>query len=240
MTQIQSPETTQKATEKTTRDVVISGLAGLPGGLFGIPLSIGSYLLWRKIGLNGASRWWAWAATGIIGVPMSLGLTAGLSSSPNSASSSSSASQSRSTGGSVKAQEDVKVGEFQTDSFRYTNVRIAPYTIKNSFAAQQANIAGALYEITADVTNLTKESKAPQLMGIDVSDAQDRKFKEADGMVRFGDMEKGHSPTDYVLPGQTQQDVRLTLIDAAPDSTGFSLKITDGFFDGPKVVKPIQ
>jgi hypothetical protein len=241
MTQTQSLEVTQKAPEKTNRDVIISGLAGLLGGPLGAPLSIGAYLLWRKIGLQGAGRWFAWAATGLIGVPLSLGLTAGISSPPKSNSGSGVISQSGAVEqSSVKAQEDVKVGEFQTDSFRYTNIRIAPYTIKNSYAAKQANIAGALYEITADVTNLTKESKAPQLIGIDVNDVQGRTFKEADGMVRFGDMEKGHSPTDYVLPGQTRQDVRLTLIDASPDSTGFSLKITGGFFNGPKTVKPIQ
>ncbi|MCY6491901.1 hypothetical protein [Leptolyngbya sp. GGD] len=58
--------------EKTSRDIAISGIAGLfTGGVFGFPLSIGSYLLWQKIGLKGAARWWVWAATGIAGVPIS-------------------------------------------------------------------------------------------------------------------------------------------------------------------------
>jgi hypothetical protein len=240
MTQTQSPETTQKAAEKTTRDVVISGLAGLPGGLFGIPLSIGSYLLWRKVGVNGAGRWWAWAVTGLVGVPFSWVLAAAVVAPSAQQSSSSSMQQSGNSAPQAKKQEDVKVGEFQTDNFQYTNVRIAPYTIKDSFAADHTNVAGVLYEITADVTNLSKESKAPHLSKIEASDAQGRTFKGADGMANFGDIQKGHNSTDYVLPGQTKQDIRLAIIDASPDAKDFTLSVSGNLFGRSSPVKPIQ
>jgi hypothetical protein len=232
-----------KVPEKTSRDIFLSGVAGLLGGPLGVPMSVGVYLLWRKLGLKGSLRWWIWAATGIVGVPLSLAITQVVMhpERQSSVSSTSAVSQLARPGQAPgQAQEDVKVGELQTDNFRYANVRISPYTIKNSFAAQQANVSGKLYEITADVTNLSKESKAPQLFNIEVTDAQGRTFKEADAMVRFGDLEKGHRATDYVLPGQTRQDVRLTMIDASPDATDFSLKVSAGVFDGSKVVKPIQ
>jgi hypothetical protein len=245
MTQTQLPETVNKPPEKTSRDVFISGVAGLLGGPLGAPISIGSYLLWKKVGLAGSARWFAWAATGFIGAPLSLALTAAILPHPpaNQASMQSSGGSSqlaKPDRAPEKMQEGVKVGEFETDSFRYANIRIAPYTIKNSFAAQQANVAGKLYEITADVTNLGKESKAPQLFNVEVTDAQGRTFKEADAMVRFGDLEKGHRATDYVLPGQTRQDVRLTMVDASSDATDFSLKVSAGVFGGTKIVKPIQ
>jgi hypothetical protein len=244
MTHTQLPETVNKPPEKTSRDVFISGVVGLLGGPLGAPLSIGSYLLWRKVGLQGAARWFAWAATGFIGAPLSLAMIAAILPHPPAnqatASSSTSSQHTKADRSAAKNQEDIKVGELQTKDFSYSNIQIAPYTIKNSFAAQQANIAGKLYEITADVTNLSKESKAPQLFNIEVTDSQGRTFKEADGMVRFGDIEKGHSATDFVLPGQTRQTVRLALIDASPDATDFSLKVGAEIFGGVKVVKPIQ
>jgi hypothetical protein len=73
--EIVSVSTSTKAPEKTSRDIFLSGVAGLLGGLLGVPMSIGSYLLWRKLGLKGSLRWWAWAATGIVGVPLSLAIT---------------------------------------------------------------------------------------------------------------------------------------------------------------------
>jgi hypothetical protein len=80
MTQQQILETASAtAPEKTTRDVIITGIAGLFTGAFvGAPVSIGCYLLWRKIGAKGASRWWAWALSGIVGAPLCLGMSAAM------------------------------------------------------------------------------------------------------------------------------------------------------------------
>jgi hypothetical protein len=228
--------------EKTTRDLVISGVVGLFTGTFvGVPLSMASYLMWKKIGVKGAGRWWAWAATGLVGVPFSWVLLAALIG-PSTRQTAT--LQASSTGQNRVAQSsssnDVKVGEFQTQDFQYTNVRLTPYQIKNSFAAQQANVAGKLYEITADVINLSKESKAPQLLSIGTSDSQGRTFKEADFMVRFEGLEKGQKASDYVLPGQTRQNIRLSMVDVSPDSIDLTLKINGSMFGGSQTVRPIQ
>jgi hypothetical protein len=67
--------TNGEITEKTKRDLIITGLVGLcTGALFGVPLSIAAYLGWKNKGLNGSKRWWAWAATGIIGAPISVAI----------------------------------------------------------------------------------------------------------------------------------------------------------------------
>lgn len=227
--------------EKTSRDIAISGIAGLfTGGIVGFPLSIGSYLLWRKIGVKGAVRWWAWAATGIIGVPISWGVVAGIVSPDKNANVAPSSSPIVGKAPAKNTQAEISVGEFKTDSFVYTNVRLAPYTVKNEFVQKQSRVAGALYEITADVQNIGNESKAPALSSIEVTDSQGRKYKEADGFIRFGDtIEKGQKATDYVLPGQSSQSVRLSLVDVSPDASDFTLTIRSGFFD-KTIVKPIQ
>jgi uncharacterized membrane protein len=78
--QMQSIDTAQSANEKISRDIVITAFVGLfTGGLFGAPLSIGSYCLLTNIGIKGASRWWTWAAIGIVGVPFSWVLTLAIS-----------------------------------------------------------------------------------------------------------------------------------------------------------------
>lgn len=225
--------------EKTSRDIAISGIVGLfTGGIVGFPLSIGSYLLWRKIGVKGTARWWAWAATGIIGVPISWGVVAGVVSPDKNATVA--PSPTASTVPAKSAQNETLVGEFKTDSFVYTNVRMTPYTVKSEFVQKQSRVAGALYEITADVQNIGNESKAPALTSIEVTDSQGRKYKEADGFIRFGDTtEKGQKATDYVLPGQSSQSVRLSLVDVSPDASDFTLTIRSGFFD-KTIVKPIQ
>jgi hypothetical protein len=242
--------------EKTTRDLVISGVVGLfTGALIGVPLSMASYLMWKKIGVKGAGRWWAWAATGLVGAPFSLAVLAGLmgpsatrqtstlqasSSGQNRVAQSSSSNTEQNRAAQSSSSNDVKVGEFQTKDFQYTNVRLTPYQITNSFVAQQANVAGKLYEITADVTNLSKESKAPQLLSIGTSDSQGRTFKEADFMVRFEGLEKGQKASDYVLPGQTRQNIRLSMVDVSPDSIDLTLKINGSMFGGSQTVRPIQ
>lgn len=232
--------------EKTSRDIAISGIAGLfTGGVFGFPLSIGSYLLWRKIGLKGAARWWVWAATGIIGVPISWGVFAVVVNPDKTATVAPSSpivnnAPAKKESPVNSSQDAISVGEFKTDSFVYTNVRMTPYTVKNEFVQKQSRVAGALYEITADVQNIGNESKAPALTSIEVSDSQGRKYKEADGVIRFGDTtEKGQKATDYVLPGQSSQSVRLSLVDVSPDASDFTLTIRSGFFD-KTIVKPIQ
>jgi hypothetical protein len=240
MTLSQQTETTPAVTEKTTRDVVITGVAGFfTGFIVGAPLSVASFLLWKKMGVKGAARWWVWAVTGLVGAPLSWILLAGIVSPSSTRQVSSSGIESTSQNGTKKSS-DVRVGEFQTEDFHYTNVRIVPYQIKNSFAAQQANVAGQLYEITADVRNISKESKAPQLLSIEVTDAQGRTFKEADFMVRFDGLDKGQRASDYVLPGQAQQNIRLTMVDTSPDATGFTFKVTGTVFGGSQTVQPIQ
>jgi hypothetical protein len=239
----QAVETKPSNTEKTTRDVIITGVAGLfTGCVIGAPLSVTSFLLWKKAGVNGAARWWVWAATGLVGVPLSWILLIGLVS-PSSTRQASSLNPASSTGStsaeSSKTDSDVKVGEFQTEDFQYTNVRIVPYQIQNSFTAQQANVAGKLYEVTADVKNIGKESEAPHLSSIEVTDSQGRTFKEADFVVRNDGLAKGQNSTDYILPGQAKQNIRLSMVDASPDATGFTLKAGE-MFGRSQTVQPIQ
>jgi hypothetical protein len=115
MTQTQLPETVNKPPEKTSRDVFISGVAGLLGGPLGAPLSVGSYLLWQKIGLQSAGRWWAWAATGLIGAPLSWVITAAILPHPPAANQASMSSSSETSQlakpdrAPKKTQENVKV-----------------------------------------------------------------------------------------------------------------------------------
>jgi hypothetical protein len=201
--------------EKTTRDLVISGVVGLfTGALIGVPLSMASYLMWKKIGVKGAGRWWAWAATGLVGAPFSLAVLAGLmgpsatrqtstlqasSSGQNRVAQSSSSNTEQNRAAQSSSSNDVKIGEFQTKDFQYTNVRLTPYQITNSFVAQQANF-----------------------------------------MVRFEGLEKGQKASDYVLPGQTRQNIRLSMVDVSPDSIDLTLKINGSMFGGSQTVRPIQ
>jgi len=63
--------------EKTTRDLFICGVTGFIFGVgFGAPLSIGAFLIWKKLGVNGASRWWLWGVTGLVVTPVMLSLLA--------------------------------------------------------------------------------------------------------------------------------------------------------------------
>ncbi len=63
--------------EKTTRDLVICGVTGFIFGVgVGAPLSIGSFLIWKKLGVKGASRWWLWGVTGLIVTPVIFSLLA--------------------------------------------------------------------------------------------------------------------------------------------------------------------
>lgn len=63
--------------EKTTRDLFICGITGFIFGVgFGAPLSIVSFLIWKKLGVNGASRWWLWGVTGLVVTPVMLSLIA--------------------------------------------------------------------------------------------------------------------------------------------------------------------
>jgi len=61
----------EESTERTGRDLTICGIAGfLTGFGVGAPLSIGSYLMWRKLGIKGGLRWIAWGVTGFFTVPI--------------------------------------------------------------------------------------------------------------------------------------------------------------------------
>ena len=64
--------------EKNSRDVVITGVAGILEGFIGVPLSILVYQGYRAIGMKGKGRQIAWAASGVVGVPLSLVLTSAI------------------------------------------------------------------------------------------------------------------------------------------------------------------
>lgn len=66
-----SLEKIDKSTERTGRDLTICGVTGfLTGFGVGAPLSIGSYLMWKKLGIKGGLRWIAWGVTGFFTVPI--------------------------------------------------------------------------------------------------------------------------------------------------------------------------
>ena len=66
-----SLEKIEESTERTGRDLTICGVTGFLTGLgVGAPLSIGSYLMWKKLGIKGGLRWIAWGVTGFFAVPI--------------------------------------------------------------------------------------------------------------------------------------------------------------------------
>jgi hypothetical protein len=69
--------------EKPIRDLIICGVVGFITGFgVGAPLSIGSYLAWKKLGINGKARWGAWSATGVFTVPILASVLSGVGNNP--------------------------------------------------------------------------------------------------------------------------------------------------------------
>jgi hypothetical protein len=71
LSSIQTLGAAKQPVERTVRDLIICGVTGFITGFgVGAPLSIGAYLMWRRIGIKGGLRWTAWAATGFFTVPI--------------------------------------------------------------------------------------------------------------------------------------------------------------------------
>jgi hypothetical protein len=219
--------------EKNVRDIAITGVAGILGGIIGVPLSILVFQGYKKLGLKGASRWWAWSATGVLAVPASWLITAALISpvSENNLNS----QQPQSLTNASKETPKV-VGSFDGSKFHYRNIRIRDYIPTNSTAA----VAGKLIEVTADVTNISNESAAPSLESIKAVNEKGQKFKEGDLFADLGDIPKGKHKTDYVLPGQTNLEVRLAILDVPSDTSNVDLLIQEAIFGKETKVTPIK
>jgi hypothetical protein len=77
-------EIIEQPTEKPIRDLIVCAVVGFVTGFgVGAPLSVGSYLGWKKLGINGKARWGAWSATGLFTVPILALVLSGIGNNPS-------------------------------------------------------------------------------------------------------------------------------------------------------------
>ncbi|NJR61222.1 MAG: hypothetical protein HC769_21750 [Cyanobacteria bacterium CRU_2_1] len=209
-----------KSNKVSTAHNIIAGTAGLfTGGLIGALLSPLALNLYAKLGAKGGSRWFAWAATGIIGAPVSWGMMAAIA--PQSFKPVSTTPQTQVV---ESPAPKAAIGEFATNKFKFVNIRIEPYTGET----YGSDVAGKLVAVYADVTNKTNESAAPAGINIySIKDSQGSVFQAAAFMIGVGDEQV--KSTDNILPGQKRNKVRLGIFDVSPNATGLQVGFKSGF-----------
>ncbi|MBD3886616.1 hypothetical protein IFO70_33650 [Phormidium tenue FACHB-886] len=209
---------------------IIAGAVGLfTGGFIGIFLSPLVLNLYAKAGTKGGSRWLAWAATGLVGAPVSW-VIMGAILPPSLKSANVSAPQPQITEASTPAKA---IGELTTDKFKFTNLRVEPYTGNTS----GADVAGKLIAVYADVTNTTNESAAPAGLNAmyEIKDSQGSVFQPA--AFTIGIMDQQVKATNNILPGQQRKNIRLGIFDVSPDAAELQVGIKSGF-GSPEYVQP--
>lgn len=213
----------------------LGGLLGGPLGLIASPLVLfGLNKSMQAKGGKAPNRFRAWALAGIIGAPLSLGVFGGLVEPQSAISSGSSAGSS-----SIQAKKvetlvthkpvQPKVNFLSAGDFTLSDISISRYRGDTG----NADIAGELWVVHANVKNTGKETKVPAYsLRTSLKDSQGRMFKKGDFAISINSIvnesfggQKVTRFTDGVLPGLTRKRVEVGVFDVSPGAQGLKLCI---------------
>lgn len=239
---------------------VAGGLLGAPLGLIvspGILFLLGKAM--RAKDGKRPNRFAVWALIGIIGAPVCLaignsefrrGLNEGASQT-NSPQTENSAIQPRSEDTSARSRDteireeprkkdlELQKAVISVGDFTISNVRIEPYNGE----VGNADVAGELWAVYADVRNDSKETKVPGYsMTTELMDSEQRTFKSADFVVTSNSIvnesfggEKVIRFSDGILPGSTRQNVQVGIFDVSKGASGLRF-CAGALFSGTKCI----
>ena len=136
-------------------------------------------------------------------------------------------------------EQEPKVTSISTADFTLSNVKIKPY----EGDTRQADVAGKLWVVYADIKNNSKETKVPQhSVSIEVKDSEGNTYKTADFMLTFNqslnesfDGQKVVKFTDGILPGSTRKNVQVGIFDVSEGAKELQL-CAGGLFSATKCI----